>query len=139
LIFLYLNITYAHVCGIYLRIELSVIIAQKLGPEYVEAYFTLNSSVYIRSQTYIINQEFKKHMYLVSRWFKIFATVCSRPVPPWKMFHKRKVLRCLRELSSGVKRAGHKANISFFYLVPSSRTSELYLHSPIHLHGVVLN
>jgi hypothetical protein len=40
-------------------------------------------------------------------------------------------------LSLGVKRYGRKADHS--HLLPRSRKVELYLHSPICLHGVVLN
>jgi hypothetical protein len=40
-------------------------------------------------------------------------------------------------LSLGVKQPGREADNSF--LMPSSRMMELYLHSPICLHGIVLN
>jgi hypothetical protein len=41
-------------------------------------------------------------------------------------------------LSPGVKRQGYEADHSL-HLAPRSRMVELYLHSPICLHGIVLN
>jgi hypothetical protein len=43
-----------------------------------------------------------------------------------------------RELSLRSNRAGREADHSF-HLVPKSRMTELHLHSPICLHGMLLN
>jgi hypothetical protein len=42
-------------------------------------------------------------------------------------------------LYSEMKRLGREADLSPRHLVPSSRKLHLYIHSPILLHGVVLN
>jgi hypothetical protein len=45
----------------------------------------------------------------------------------------------LEELSPGVKRPGREADHSFPPSVEVKENVDLYKHSPIRLHGVVLN